>query len=64
MHEAEIVRLNIERFRRMLQTELDLAARLTIERMLNEFEARISSTCRPSEQAGAIDPQNGIVNKN
>ena len=38
MNEIEVVRLNIERFRRMLETELDATVRQTIQKMLDEFQ--------------------------
>ncbi|HVO94564.1 MAG TPA: hypothetical protein VMT22_17075 [Terriglobales bacterium] len=42
MEDAEIIRLNIERYRRMLQAKLDPASRRTIEAILREFEAGLS----------------------
>ncbi len=42
MKDTEIIRLNIERYRRMLQGELDDATRRAIETMLREFKAKLS----------------------
>lgn len=42
MSEVQIIRLNIERYRRMLQTELDENVRRDIQKMLNEFETKLS----------------------
>ncbi len=42
MKDIEIIRLNIERYRQMLQGELDSATRRAIETMLREFEAKLS----------------------
>jgi hypothetical protein len=39
MDEREIIRLNIERFRRVLQTETDEATRRTIEDMIHESKS-------------------------
>jgi hypothetical protein len=50
MNEAELIRLNIERYRRMLQTELDETARRTIQRMVGEFEAKLSPASAPPNQ--------------
>ncbi len=47
VNEVEIIRLNIERFRRMLQTDLDETARWPIKKMLDEFESKL-----PAESAG------------
>lgn len=41
MDEVEIVRLNVERCRRILQTETDEAARLAIQKMPEESEAKL-----------------------
>ena len=41
MDEIEIIRLNIERYRRMLQVEVDESVRRTIQKMLEEFEAKL-----------------------
>jgi hypothetical protein len=51
MNEVEIIRLNIERYQRLLQSELDETARRTIQRMLDEFEAKLSlvSPTQPSK---------------
>lgn len=40
--EIDIIRLNIERYRRLLKTEADQSARLAIEKILKEFEAKLS----------------------
>jgi hypothetical protein len=44
MMEIEIIRLSMERFRRMLQTETNESARRTIESMIREFEGMLSSS--------------------
>jgi hypothetical protein len=54
MDEVEIIRLNVERYRRMLQTEADEAARQAVQKLLKEFEAKLSSV-RSSSQSG-FDP--------
>jgi hypothetical protein len=45
-NEVEIVRLNVERYRRMLQVEIDKTARLAIQKILMEFEAKLLSLRR------------------
>jgi len=42
--EIDIFRLNIEKFKRMLETETDESSRRTIERMIKEFEGISSSS--------------------
>jgi hypothetical protein len=39
--EVEIIRLNIERFRGMLRTELDESTQRAVRSMLEEFEAKL-----------------------
>ena len=53
MEELEIIRLNIERFRRMLQTELDWPARPMIENMLREFESKLAASGSDGSLAAA-----------
>jgi hypothetical protein len=43
MNETEIIRLNVERYRRMLLTEKDEIMRLLIQKMLEEFEGKLAS---------------------
>jgi hypothetical protein len=43
MKASVIIRLNIERFQQMLETEQDQSARRAIEHMIREFEAMLSS---------------------
>lgn len=43
MNELEIIRLNVERYRRMLQSEVDETARRAIQKILEEFEAKLAS---------------------
>jgi len=43
MNTSAIIRLNIERFQQMLQTESDESMRRVIENMIQEFEAMLSS---------------------
>ena len=45
MEENAIIRLNIERYRRLLQTELNEGTRRAIQAMLDEFERKL----RPRE---------------
>ena len=50
INEVEIIRLNIERYRRMLQTKLDENARRDIQKMLDEFETKLSlANARPTK---------------
>jgi len=49
--EVEIIRLNIERFRRMLQTELDESTRRAVRSMLEEFEAKLPREGSPEASA-------------
>jgi hypothetical protein len=41
MDATEIIRLNVERYRRMLRTDLDEITRRTIQGLLGEFEAKL-----------------------
>jgi hypothetical protein len=43
MNEAEIIGLNVERFRRMLRSEAEKSARQAIQQLLKEFEAKLLS---------------------
>ncbi len=52
MNEVDVIRLNVERYRRMLQTEADESARRAIQQMLREFEAKLSSA-RPLSKPAA-----------
>jgi len=47
MDEIEITRLNIARYRRLLQTEVDEAIRRVIQKMLAEFEVKLASLKPP-----------------
>ncbi len=49
--ETTIIRLNIERYRRMLGTEVDAISRRAIQRMLVEFEAKLLSATRSPDQS-------------
>lgn len=51
---SEIIRLNIKRYRRTLQTELDEAAHQAMQRMLDEFAAKLCSISRLSSPAGEL----------
>lgn len=56
MEEREIIRLNIDRFLWMLETELDRPARPMIEGVMREFESRSAiqnGKCAP-KSTGAI----------
>lgn len=41
MENVEIIRLNVGRYRRLLQTELDATLRQPIQRLLQELEAKL-----------------------
>ncbi len=43
MNELEIIRLNVERYRRMLQIEVDETVRQAIKNILEEFETKLAS---------------------
>ncbi len=43
MDDADILRLNVERFRRMLQTETDETMRQSVQKILEEFEVKLAS---------------------
>ena len=43
MNEVEIIRLNVERYRRILKIEVDETIRQAIQKMLEEFEAKLAS---------------------
>jgi hypothetical protein len=47
MDELEIIRLNVERYRRMLRIEVDETVQRAIQQLLEEFEAKLSSLKRP-----------------
>jgi hypothetical protein len=47
MEEREIVRLNIERYQRILQENLDESTRRTIETMLRELKESLPSPTMP-----------------
>lgn len=49
MEEKEIIRLNIERYRRLLQTVLDERARWVIQAMLAECELKLALRSRQSQ---------------
>ena len=54
MEEVEIVRLNVERYRRLLQTNLDEQTRRATQAMLAEFERKLvrpELTSRPTSAA-------------
>ncbi len=56
--EVEIIRLNIERFRRMLQTDLDETAPRAVEKMLDEFESKLATkSAGQSQQENLIHDQ-------
>lgn len=54
MDEIEIIRLNIERYRRLLRTETDENARQAIEKLLKEFEAKLCAA-KPAARAARFD---------
>jgi hypothetical protein len=47
MNEVEIIRLNVERYRRILKIEVDETIRQVIQKMLEEFEAKLASLKPP-----------------
>jgi hypothetical protein len=47
MEEVEIIRLNVERYRRLLQTNLDEQTRRATQAMLAEFERKLVRQNRP-----------------
>jgi hypothetical protein len=47
--EAEIIRLNIDRYRDLLRTETDSIVRLAIQSMLSEAKLRLASIRVPLE---------------
>jgi hypothetical protein len=50
MNEVEIIRQNIERYRRLLQADLERTTRLTVQKLLAEFEAKLSAASMPASQ--------------
>ena len=42
MEEVEIIRLNVERYRRLLRTNLDEQTRRAVQAMLAEFECKLA----------------------
>jgi hypothetical protein len=54
MIEANILRRNIERFRRMLEEETDESSRRAIESMIREFEGMLSISA-PERSSVAAD---------
>lgn len=64
MTEVEIIRRNIERFRHLLQSELDNPTRLSVEKLLAEFEGKLSAAkASPArtENAGRMKCSHGNV---
>lgn len=57
MDDREIIRLNVERYRRLLRTEADETARRSIQKMLEEFEAKLSATRPRLNRATKFDPR-------
>jgi len=55
MEDREIIRLNVERYRRLLRTEADETARRAIQKMLEEFEAKLSATRPKLNRAAKFD---------
>jgi hypothetical protein len=56
MDDVEIIRLNVERYRRLLHTEVDETVRVAIQKMLKEFEAKLSSARPRANRAARVDP--------
>jgi hypothetical protein len=54
MEEVEIIRLNVERYRRLLQTNLDEQTRRATQAMLAEFERKL---VRPELTSRLARPQ-------
>jgi hypothetical protein len=61
--EIDIIRLNIEKFRRMLETETDESCRRTIESVIREFEGILSSSGL-GKRSGVSDQQSSTSTKN
>ena len=55
MEEVEIVRLNVERYRRLLQTNLDEQTRRATQAMLAEFERKLVRPELTSRSLGRND---------
>ena len=53
--EIDIIRLNIERYRRLLKSEANQSARLAIQKILKEFEAKLSIAEPKDGRAARID---------
>jgi len=51
-----ICRLNIEHYRKLLQTELDAQKRITIERLLAEETAKLARLCEEPDPAPLPGP--------
>ena len=56
MKEVDIIRLNVERFRRLLQTDLDERTRHAIQAMLAEFELELVRQKRPAGPGSSVTP--------
>lgn len=64
MDEVEIIRLNIERFRHMLETELDQSTRRVIKKILDEFESKLrAQNAVQSRQKRRIADQAGMASR-
>jgi hypothetical protein len=50
MDEIDILRLNVDRYRHLLHTEMENSQRLTVEKLLHEFETKLLSTLVQSSQ--------------
>jgi hypothetical protein len=54
MEHIDIIRLNIERYRRLLRTNLDEDTRRATERMLGEFETKLVAQLASVPNRGRI----------
>lgn len=55
MSDIDIIRWNIDHFRRLLQSDLDPAVRRTVEELLSQFETKLS-LANAALNGARIDP--------
>lgn len=55
MDDVDVIRLNIARYRRILQTEVDELVRRAIQKMLEEFEAKLAAARPKSNRVDRFD---------
>jgi hypothetical protein len=54
VNEVHILECNIERFRHLLQSDLELDTRSRVKQLLDEFEAKLSSAKARSTGGGSV----------